>query len=315
MGSLHAFHSCNFLKMRPKSSRRIPLKRARLISTIGWRSKRAVGRRGRQKTLPFTGLIVSTVSGTSYTTAAWQTGWTARRKHRQMHAGLALQRLAFMRKRKKHTRWNTEQKAFCVRWPPNGECSNRCTPAVHASTHVRTYVCTHHLWVTGSLVAPQPLYLDKLISRFKALSLKNSFHGFLIDARRSSVFCFQHGGKRLNGGAGGWVEGGPQILPAIISAPPGGPGGVPRAGEDFLIPQAWLWLLHEVEVDVPAPPPPARIPRTCLGSSSDAHFWPSVAASRHPKPHLSHHTALFVDSFLWNADFLLSAPLPKTIIQ
>lgn len=125
--------------------------------------------------------------------------------------------------------------------------------------------------MTGSLVAPQPLYLDKLISRFKALSLKNSFHGFLIDARRSSVFCFQHGGKRLNGGAGGWVEGGPQILPAIISAPPGGPGGVPRAGEDFLIPPAWLWLLHEVEVDVPAPPPPARIPphmsRLFLGRS------------------------------------------------
>lgn len=214
MGSLHAFHSCNFLKMRPKSSRRIPLKRARLISTIGWRSKRAVGRRGRQKTLPFTGLIVSAVSGTSYTTAAWQTGWTARRKHRQMHAGLALQRLAFMRERKKHTRWNTEQKAFCVRWPPNGERSNRCTPAVHASTHVRTYVCTHHLWVTGSLVAPQPLYLDKLISRFKALSLKNSFHGFLIDARRSSVFCFQHGGKRLNGGAEEWVGRGGSTNPS-----------------------------------------------------------------------------------------------------
>lgn len=64
----------------------------------------------------------------------------------------------------------------------------------------------------------------------------------------------------------------------------------------FLIPAAWLWVLHEVEVDGPAPPPSARMAR-CLGSSSNAHFRSSVAASRHPRPHLSHHTALFVDSF------------------
>lgn len=209
MGSLHAFHSCNFLKSRPKSSRRIARKRARLISTIGWRSKRAVGRRGRQKTLSFTGLIVSTVSSTSYTTAAWQTGWTARHKHRQMHAGLVLQRLTFIHEEKKNI-LKHKPKAVCVRWPPNRE---RSYPARLQCTHACTYVCTHHPWVTASLVAPQPLYLDKLISRFKALSLKNSFHGFLIDARWSSVFCFQHGGKRLNSGAGG---GGPQILPAII---------------------------------------------------------------------------------------------------
>lgn len=227
MGSLHAFHSCNFLKTRPKSSRRIALRRARLISPIGWRSKRAVGRRGRQKTLPFTGLIVSTVSSTSYTTAAWQTGWTARHKHRQMHAGLVLQRLTCMRERKKNLHTETQSERSCVRWPPNGERSN---PARLQCTHPRTYVCTHHPWVTGSLVAPQPLYLDKLISRFKALCLKNSFHGFLIDARRSSVFCFQHGGKRLDGGAGGRWSTNPC---SHHSAPPGGPGGVPRAGEDF----------------------------------------------------------------------------------
>lgn len=142
MGSLHAFHSCNFLKTQPKYSRRIPLTRARLISTIGWRSKRAVGRRGRQKTLPFTGLIVSTVSGTSYTTAAWQTGWTARHKHRQMHAGLAVQRLAFMHVGGKKYTLKHGAESVCVRWPPHGERSDPRT-AFGAHMHAPTYVRMH----------------------------------------------------------------------------------------------------------------------------------------------------------------------------
>lgn len=226
MGSLHAFHSCNFFKMRPKPSHRIALRRARLISTIGWRSKRAVGRRGRQKTLPFTGLIVSTVSSTSYTTVAWQTGWTARHKHRQMHAGLALHRLTVIRGgKKRHSK--TQSESVCVRWPPNGE---RSDPARLQSTHARTYICTHHPWVTGSLVAPQPLYLDKLISHFKALCLKNSFHGF---PNRCSLLIrplLAARWQRLNaGGPLGWGGTNPS---SHHSAPPGGPGGVLLAVED-----------------------------------------------------------------------------------
>lgn len=57
--------------------------------------------------------------------------------------------------------------------------------------------------MTGALVAPQSLYLDKLISRFKVLSPFKSFYGFLIDAPSSSIFCLKHGGKRLNRGPGG----------------------------------------------------------------------------------------------------------------
>lgn len=249
-----------------------------------------MGRRGRQKTLPFTGLIVSTVSSTSYTTAAWQTGWTARHKHRQMHAGPVLQPLTFMREKKKlHT--ERRAKAFACDDLQMGNAAILHACSAHI-THARTYVCTHHSWVTGSLVAPQPLYLDKLISRFKALSLKNSFHGFLIDARWSSVFYFQHGGKRLNGWAGG---GGHKSFQPSFSSTWGTWRCSPGRG-GFLIPAAWLWVLHEVEVDGLAPPLPARMARS-LASSSNARFRSSDAASRHPRPHLSHHTALFVHSF------------------
>lgn len=88
MGSLHAFYSLGFLKSQSSPSHRIPLKRRRLICTIGWKFKWAVGNRRRQQTLPFTGLIVFTISSTSYTTSEWQRRRKAHHKHWQTHAPL-----------------------------------------------------------------------------------------------------------------------------------------------------------------------------------------------------------------------------------
>lgn len=78
--------------------------------------------------------------------------------------------------------------------------------------------------MTGALVAPQSLDLDKLTSRFKVLSPFKSFHGFLIDAPSSSIFCLKHGGKRLN--KRGW--------------------GVGVHGS--LSPSFWLFLQEDLEV-------------------------------------------------------------------
>lgn len=139
MGTLHAFHSFKFLKYRPKSCRRIPLKRRRLISTISWKFKWAVGKRRRQQTLPFTGLIVSTVSSTSYTTAGWQRRGEAHHKHRRMHAPLCRWIQVICTRLSSNANIVTYTKNIHIWWLSNGQCS-------HPPTHM------HLLWVECSWV-------------------------------------------------------------------------------------------------------------------------------------------------------------------
>lgn len=111
--------------------------------------------------------------------------------------------------------------------------------------------------MTGALVAPQSLYLDKLISRFKVPSPFKSFHGFLIDAPSSSIFRLKHGGKRLNNGGGG------------ASMDPSLPSFRVFLQEDLEVfprperisnPGSMALGLHEVKVDMPALPLPRRHP-------------------------------------------------------
>lgn len=85
--------------------------------------------------------------------------------------------------------------------------------------------------MTGALVAPQSLYLDKLISRFKVLSPLQELSWFL---NRCSFVIYLPPQAWWQMAQQGGLGGHPRIpLPIISALPPGGSGGVPQAGEDI----------------------------------------------------------------------------------
>lgn len=113
-------------------------------------------KRRRQQTLPFRGLIVSTISITSYTTNCWQNKRKAYHKRREMHAPLSL--------------WN---QVICICFYSNAKIviyTKTFTYDDHLMDNAAIYPHTRTFFAL-TLVAPQSLYLCKPISHFQGLVL------------------------------------------------------------------------------------------------------------------------------------------------